>query len=267
MDIASSAGENLTSQLKPSRKWLYLALDKQYAGRKGYAPRVVVIQATWTLQDFIEKRTTEVDPENPEMLANGPAFSFDILMTKTVRKDLGKRFGTSYSPRLYQKATDSPGQYPIMYDLDSVDLTQHFTEAELRAIEECPWDLEKMAQALSEDETREVFQKYPLFLGAVNFSSSKRLPIFRDPKSLVETLDALDITYVMSKEDFVPTSDEDKQKVTQARTVSLPISRRRAKKVVNDDLEDAEETPSSSAEPTPQGEPKAAANADDDEWS
>ena len=136
--IRTGRGEqNASSSLNPSNKWLYLVMDKN---DEDY-PSVKIAEYPYTVYKKLIELEAAVSIKDSSKLRNGLIFMWDAIITKSVDKAKGIRFGTSYDAQVDPENTFS-GKVPVSY-------------------------LGEVKQLLTD---------FPIYLGATNPDGSYRFP-------------------------------------------------------------------------------------------
>jgi len=180
------------SRLASSKRWMIAAFDRA----DGDNPIVKRLAMPWKVWKGVTEKQTMEDPTKPGFLLNGPLYAFDVLINHTRDDDKpgNEAFKHDYSVEVVSRPFQ--GQFPISFLEEAPTaevLNACFTPAEMQAMETTTVNLQKETAPHTEDEIRDIFRKYPINLGLMENGT----PVFLYPDRLAQTLDDLEIPYVL----------------------------------------------------------------------
>ena len=258
--IRSQRGEqNAGSSLNPSSKWLYLVMDKN---DEDY-PSVKIAEYPYTVYKKLIELEAATSIKDSAKLRNGLIFMWDAIITKSVDKSKGIRFGTSYDVSVDPENKFS-GKVPVSYlgastaELgEKLDLSKFFTGKEYEAIQAAELDLEKEGQPHSPEEIKQLLQDFPIYLGATNPDGSYRFPSI---EKFQEQLQKMGIDFLSGDSSSQPKLVEAGDTKPESRQVEIPTTKAEA---VAEAVE-VEEAPTETVEEKP-AEKVEETTTDDDE--
>jgi hypothetical protein len=173
---------NPSSSLNPSTKWLYKVIDRNDPDY----PAVKIVEYPYTVYKPLEELEGSVSTKDSSKLMYGLIFMWDAIITKSIDKSKGIRFGTSYSVKVDPENTYA-GKVPASYLGATTDelvtnglkLDKFFTPEEWAAVEEdgkSGTSLEDIGKPETTEEITEKLKQFPIFLGATNQDGSYRFP-------------------------------------------------------------------------------------------
>jgi len=181
--VRKERGEtNPSSSLNPSTKWLYKVIDRSDPDY----PAVKICEYPYTVWKGLAEVEKARSTKDTDKLRYGLIFMWDCIITKSVDKSKGIRFGTSYAVEV-DPENEYAGKVPASYlgatsaqlEEKGVDCSKFFTKEEWAAIEadqENGMDLEKIGEAESAEDIASKLAEFPIFLGATNQDGSYRFP-------------------------------------------------------------------------------------------
>lgn len=259
--IRSQRGEqNAGSSLNPSTKWLYLVMDKNDSDY----PAVKIVEYPYTVYKKLIELEAAHSVKDSSKLRHGLIFMWDAIITKSVDKSKGIRFGTSYDVTVDPENSFS-GKVPVSYlgastaDLgEKLDLEKFFKSEEYEVIKASELDLEKEGEPHTQEEIKQLLADFPIYLGATNPDGSYRFPSI---EKFQEQLGKMGIDFLSGEGDqpkLVGSTEK-----PAARKVEIPTSK--AEPVA--DKVEVEEAEAEVVEETKAEEPakEAPTKSDDDE--
>jgi hypothetical protein len=181
--VRKQRGEsNPSSSLDPSTKWLYKVIDRNDPDY----PAVKICEYPYTVWKALAEIEKARATKDTSKLRYGLIFMWDSIITKSIDKAKGIRFGTSYAVEV-DPENQYAGKVPASYlgatsaqlEEKGVDCSKFFTKEEWAAIEtdqESGMDLEKIGEAESAEDIASKLAEFPIFLGATNQDGSYRFP-------------------------------------------------------------------------------------------
>lgn len=261
--IRNQRGEqNAGSSLNPSTKWLYLVMDKNDSDY----PAVKIAEYPYTVYKKLIELEAAVSVKDGSKLRHGLIFMWDAIITKSVDKSKGIRFGTSYDVTVDPENKYS-GKVPTSYlgastaDLgEKLDLAKFFTDEEYEVIKASELDLEKEGEPHNAEEIKQLLQDFPIYLGATNPDGSYRFPSIEKFQEQLEKM-GIDFLSGESTQPKLVEAGEDKPK---SRQVEIPTQKAEA---VAEAVE-VEEAEAEVVEETPTKEEPTTTDDDEDfpEW-
>jgi len=254
--IRTGRGEqNASSSLNPSSKWLYLVMDKN----DDDYPSVKIAEYPYTVYKKLIELEAAVSIKDSSKLRNGLIFMWDAIITKSVDKSKGIRFGTSYDAQVDPENTFS-GKVPVSYlgastaELgEKLDLEKFFTPEEYAVIQAAELDLEKEGAPHTAEEVKQLLTDFPIYLGATNPDGSYRFP---SVEQFQEQLTKMGIDFLSGE----PTQPQLSSGKPETDPVEIPTTKSEAVAA-----EVVEETPVEVVEETPATPEQPEKKADDDE--
>lgn len=264
--IRSQRGEqNAGSSLNPSSKWLYLVMDKN---DEDY-PAVKIAEYPYTVYKKLIELESAISTKDSAKLRHGLIFMWDAIITKSVDKSKGIRFGTSYDVTVDPENATS-GKVPISYlgastaDLgEKLDLEKFFTPEEYTVIKASEINLEDEGTPHTPEEIKQLLQDFPIYLGATNPDGSYRFPSI---EKFQEQLNKMGIDFLSGEADQPklkeakekPVSRQVEIKTDKAEPVATEVEESQAEVVEEASIKEATTKEATTKE-------SAAAKKDDDE--
>jgi len=198
MDRTGNRGR-ARSRLQPGVSYLYLIFDRN---DEDNPTKVFVAKYKKTVASKLATLERVKDPQNETKLLHGPTFCWDALIEHTFDKE-GKGATWQkhdYTVETYSRTNKFAGEidaniwkhtkspWSLVSDRSREKM---FTPEELKAIEECEFDLKAETAPLSEEDIVAQLLEYPL--NPMALDSNSTAPIFSHPKGMWEEMQRLEL--------------------------------------------------------------------------
>lgn len=190
-------------QFSPNEKFWFTCFD-----RKEKKPVVKIMEAGFTIFNYLREQSKLILPSNQQFLANGPFWFWDTIITavaKDSQKNLPEAFKRAYSCTIYankwegkvreELMNETSKEHSKVCDLDELKKVGVFTNEEVEAIIKFDKEVDILSMIkpnTPEEIEEEILDKNPILITALKQGG---IPVFPYAKFLAEEFEKRSITY------------------------------------------------------------------------